>query len=304
MKILITGASGFTGKYMVEYLADKNDIELFGLSCKTRKKSPDTIEWIQCDIRNAVETECTIQNICPDRIIHLAGLNHGSFQDLINVNLFGTENILRALLKQNSHCRVLVTGSSAEYGDAGTKPIPESAPLKPVSEYGVSKVAEELLAKSFFLRFALPVTIVRPFNLIGPGQTSAFVCGRIISQVIEIKKGLRDSIELTEIDSKRDFIDVRDAVAAYWSIIDHPDFKTKCAGNIFNVGSGTSCSISDIIKTIREVTNDPCPVELSQKAIKNILPSQQSDITLIKKTTGWFPTVSLIESIKDMIACQ
>ena len=96
----------------------------------------------------------------------------------------------------------------------------------------------------------------------GPGQDSSYVCGHIIAEIIKIMNGEQDAIHLQEIESCRDFIDIRDAVCAYWSILDQDHFLETCAGNAFNVGSGKSYSVSEILETIEEITGKKYPVEL------------------------------------------
>jgi len=302
MKVLVTGVSGFTGMHLIEFLSSKKNLRIFGVVHTHLKENQDNIEWIKCNLHNRAQTEKIIRKIIPDRIIHLAGLNQGSIRDLIQTNVLGTDNLLRAIKNPAKCSRILVIGSSAEYGYAGTSPISESANLDPVGEYGVSKVAEELLARSYFHRFGHQVAIARPFNLVGPGQSTSFVCGQIISQIIKIESGLQDAIHLHEIESCRDFIDVRDAVHAYWSILDHDHFSEECAGNAFNVGSGRSYSISEVLKTIEEITGKKYPTELSEKPVKSIVPTQKSDNSFITKTTGWAPSISFKQTISDMLA--
>jgi GDP-4-dehydro-6-deoxy-D-mannose reductase len=301
MKVLITGASGFTGNYMSEYLAPKKNCELFGLVHKHAKNHSVDIELIGCDLHNRKKVESVIQEIIPDRIIHLAGLNHGSFSDLLQTNVLGTENLLHAVNNEQNKCRVLIISSSAEYGYSDVLPIKESSSLNPISEYGVSKVAENLLSMSYYHRFGLQVAVARPFNLIGPGQPSSFVCGQIISQIVEIEKGNKTSLDLREIESCRDFIDVRDAVAAYWSIVDHKRYATECAGNVFNVGSGKCYSISNVLEIIWETLKRKYPVTISKNSGTILIPRQQSDNSLILKTTSWQPKIELKESISDML---
>lgn len=301
MKVLITGASGFTGHYMTKFLAPMNDCELFGLAYKHIQRNVKDIELIRCDLRNRNDVEQVIHEIIPDRIIHLAGLTHGTLENLIKINVLGTENLLQAVKIEGKNCPVLVISSSAEYGNCVEPRINESASLNPVSEYGVSKVAETLLSMSYFHRFGLQVAVARPFNLIGPGQPVSFVCGQIISQILEIERESRFSLELQEIESSRDFIDVRDAVEAYWSIVNHTNFATECAGKVFNVGSGRSYSISDLLEFLWDIIKKKYPVTLSNRPGKILIPRQQSDNSLLFKTTSWSPRIELKESIEDML---
>ncbi len=287
---------------MLNYLSSQKDLRLFGLVHNSSKEGPKGVEWIKCNLHNRAQTDTVIRKIIPDRIIHLAGLNQGSFRDLIQTNVLGTNNILQSIKKQTYNSRILIIGSSAEYGYAGTNPITESVNLDPRGEYGVSKVAEDLLARSYFHRIGLQAAVARPFNLIGPGQSPSFVCGHIISQIVKIENGLLEAIHLQEIESCRDFIDIRDAVRAYWSILDHNRFSEECAGNAFNVGSGLSYSISDVLETIAEITGKKYPLKLAEKPAKSIVPTQRSDNSRITQITGWVPSISFRQTIADMLA--
>jgi len=304
MKVLITGASGFTGRFMMEYLEGQKNLELFCLSRKDFQETRKETTWISCDLRDEVEVDRVIHDIVPDRIIHLAGLNSGPMKELIETNIIGTDNLLNAIHSFHEQCRTLVIGSSAEYGFSKDKPIKEDTFLNPVGAYGVSKVAQDLLARSYFHRDGIQVAVARPFNLIGPGQGSSYVCGRIISQVVEIENKMRKTIDLHEIKSSRDFLDVRDAVKAYWSILDHDLFSDICAGNAINVGSGKSYSIAQVLEIIWKILGKKFPVALSKRPEKILVPYQQSDNSFITSAIGWIPKIELEESLKDMLITQ
>ena len=130
-------------------------------------------------------------------------------------------------------------------------------------QVGLSVVAADALARSYFFRDHLPVAVARPFNLIGPGQSTAFVCGRIISQIVRIEEGYQDSLELNSVETGRDFIDVRDVVRAYWSILDHEEFEEVCSGRAFNVGSGRCTTISEILQVLEQITGKQIPLRIT-----------------------------------------
>jgi GDP-4-dehydro-6-deoxy-D-mannose reductase len=301
MRVLITGASGFTGNFMLELLSRENSIEIFALRCNNSAKEFKKTRWIECNLLNRAQILEIIHGIMPDRIIHLAGLNHGQIEKLIQVNVLGTENLLQAVQNGKNNCRTLVIGSSAEYGYAGKTPITESTSFNPVSDYAVSKVTEELLSISYFFRYNLPIAVARPFNLIGPLQSPSFVCGRIISQIVEIENGLKKDLYLHDIESCRDFIDVRDAVQAYWSILNHRNFLSECSGKSYNVGSGRAYSISDVINIIWKIIGKEYPITIVEKTEPILIPSQVSDNTLIKQITSWEPRIPINKSLHDML---
>lgn len=304
MKVLVTGASGFTGKALLGYLSSLPEVTLIGLTSSIpEKKIPDShgIEWVHGDIRDGKSLEPLVHSVGPEWIIHLAALNYGQLEEMLMTNAAGTGNLLSAARKANPASRVLVVSSSAVYGYAGTRPIAESAPLAPLSEYGVSKAAQELLALQHHAVHGMQIAVARPFNLIGPGQPESFVCGKIVEQVIRIENGMQVSLNLLDTQSARDFLDVRDAVAGYWAIIAHPEFSRACAGRAFNLGSGTPHSVAEVIAALETITGRHYPVTLPKKVPCSTIPTQQSDTSRIRSLTGWAPRIPLRDSLSDML---
>ena len=306
MNVLVTGASGFTGKWMLRYLRkiSPQETELTGLvhSCLNPGIDSNGINVIKGDLLKPDQLEACISSVSPDRVIHLAGLNQGNLGDLLEINVVGTRNLLDALLVTKAGCRILIVSSSAVYGNAGYLPISEDIPCKPLSEYGISKTTQEILCSMYHQIRGSPIAIARPFNLVGPGQSSSFVCGRIISQIIQIRKGERKEIDLSEIISSRDFIDVRDAVAGYWAILSHPEFEQVCAGKSFNIGSGKARNISQVIEYLEVITGEKYSMHLPDSAPPIQIPTQQSDISRIQKISNWSPKIPLVDSLRDMLS--
>jgi len=248
MKVVLTGVTGFMGRYMASYLSlNIKEIEIYGFYNTKIPEFNKNCSIIKCNLLDKDHLIHHILNISPDIIIHMAGINHGDLKELLQINVIGTQNLLNAACNLKKKPRILVIGSSAEYGYIGDGLISEDASVYPVSEYGISKLASTYLALKYYRLENLPVTIVRPFNLIGPGQSDYFVCGKIVKQVCSNKHLKNQLISLKGINSRRDFIDVRDVVRALWLIASHDEFEKKCAGKIFNIGSGFSYSIEEII---------------------------------------------------------
>jgi nucleoside-diphosphate-sugar epimerase len=305
MKVLITGASGFTGKWMLRYIQGiaPQETELTGLVNSRMDVGIDSanINILKGNLLKRDQLEASISSVCPDRVFHLAGLNHGALSDLLETNVVGTKNLLDTVLERNTQCRILVISSSAVYGNAGNLPISEESPYKPLSEYGISKTAQEILCSMYHQVRGAHIAVARPFNLVGPGQSSSFVCGRIISQVHQIRKGVKKGIDLSEIISGRDFIDVRDTVAGYWSLLTHPKFEQICAGKSFNIGSGKTYKISQVIEYIEEITGEKYSVYSPGSPSQIQIPTQQADISRIQEITNWSPKIPLKDSLRDML---
>jgi GDP-4-dehydro-6-deoxy-D-mannose reductase len=305
MRVLVSGAGGLAGRAMVRHLlGPEGDREVTAVYRKNLPAPSDRFSPVKLDLLDREKTITRVRDVEPGIILHLAGQNHGTLEELLAGNVIVTRNLLDAACALKNPARVIVTGSSAEYGYAGPGPIPESAPLSPVTPYAVSKVAADLLARSYAMVRHLPVAVVRPFNLVGPGQTDAYVCGKIVRQVAEIESGKREDLSLADLTSRRDFIDVRDLASACWSLAGLPDFGDRCAGNAFNIGSGKDHSVAEVIELVRKVTGKRYPVLLPEKARPIPVPVQRSDNSLVTATCGWKPSIPLIQSLRDMLAYE
>jgi len=303
MKILVTGAAGFTGGYMMEFLATQKGVHPIALIRSESSALPKIsgVAWVTADLLNRDRLFDKISSICPDAIIHLAGLSRGTLDALLMTNVTGTRNLLDAGMQANPDCRVLVVSSSAVYGYAGQAAIPESASLKPLSDYGLSKMTQDTLSLMYHEIKDAAVAVARPFNLVGPNQSGSFICGFIVNQIAEINQGQKTDLGLLETQSYRDFVDVRDVVRGYFALVSHSEFSQYCAGKAFNLGSGIACSISDIISIIEEITGNHYNIRLPTSPPPIPIPSQQCDNSRVTATIGWRPRIPLKVSLIDML---
>ena len=307
MTILITGSSGFSGRALIQLLINQSEQDIIGIA---RGRQPvdreqNCVSFIACDLLDAPRVKDVIADAHPDTIVHLAGLNRdGRRDDFFAVNVTGTRNLLEAARLSNPSCRILIVSSSAVYGYAGQKPINEETPAKPIGDYGESKAAQEEVVMAEYRNYDTQITIARSFNLVGPGQVGSYVVAQIIPQIIEIERGERKTLTLNETRSCRDFIDIRDVVRAYHTLVSHPNFGHVCAGKIFNIASGTAYAVSDVISLIQEITNKKYIVSLPENPPVVPIPFQQGDISRMQKVTGWQPEISLKQSLEDMIIAE
>jgi len=301
MRVLVTGAAGFTGVYLVKYLHNQNGVEVSGLIRKSSQNN--LLQGTHCIVADLLDREmldAAVRDICPDMVIHLGGRTRGDYGDLLRANVIGTKNILDAGTAANPDCRILVVSSSAVYGYAGEAPITESAPLQPLSEYGISKVAQEAQALMHHKKEGALVSLARPFNLAGPGQTESFICGKLVHQIAGAGKK-KPVLDLWETSSSRDLIDVRDVVRGYWALVSRPDFAKQCTGKTFNIGSGNAYPVSSIITMLEEITQQHFTIRLPEMVAVPPIPSQKSDNTRIASLTGWRPEISLAQTLRDML---
>lgn len=303
MKLLITGASGFTGRHLLHRLGlePETRVDIFSLY---RSREPRVLQNsmnVLCDLTDYGQISKIIEDVRPDGIIHLAALNRGPLEDLLTQNAVSTGNLFEAIHQAELSPRVLVAGSSAEYGYQGDAPIAETAPLQPMSMYGVSKAAASHLALLCQRKHGIPVAIVRPFNLIGPGQSGDYFAGRLIDQMRQYDRNEIDSITLRNVDSRRDYVDVRDVVKAYLAVLLHPEFDSVCSGKVFNVGSGKSTSVLEVFRLINEISGKEYPFDVVQSSEKELIPVQTCDNSNIHAVTAWRPEIPLRRSLRDMI---
>jgi GDP-4-dehydro-6-deoxy-D-mannose reductase len=240
MKVLITGAGGFTGRKLVKEIAQDPAIEVF--LCD-RFQSPKK-NWISCDLSIAENVDPMLDRIQPQQIYHLAGTFSNDFNLDFKSNVLTTKNILDALIRHERDCRVFLVGSAAEYGMVAKEdnPIPEGYPLKPVSIYGLTKMYQTHLMTYYHSNHDLDIVMARTFNLLGRGQSDKLFIGRIYQQIDLLKNGKINNIIMGNLNSKRDYISVNHAVSHYITIM-----KYGIPGEIYNVGSGQSIQIYELL---------------------------------------------------------
>jgi GDP-4-dehydro-6-deoxy-D-mannose reductase len=242
IKVLITGASGFTGNYLVKYLQQKSDLKLHCVS-RSKKQESDYI----CDLIDYESVNNLIQEIQPDKIYHLAGSFSNDYQIDYTNNVLSSKNILDSLVQNKLSCRVLLIGSAAEYGfiKEEDNPVKEDHLLNPVSIYGLTKVYQTYLMKFYHQVYDLDIVMARTFNLLGKNISNQLFIGRIYQQIEQYKQGKIEKIILGSLDSKRDYIDINEAVKYYEMVINKGE-----KGEIYNIGSGFSVKMSDLLENI------------------------------------------------------
>jgi len=235
MRILITGAGGFSGKAMHDHLSRDPANEIF---------CTDVPELDLSDRDAAVRR---IGEIQPEKIYHLAGSMSNDFESDYRNNVGLTANVLKGVMALDRKPRVLLIGSAAEYGavDVRDNPIREDQPLHPVSLYGLSKVFQTELMQFHVRLYGLDIVMARTFNLFGRGISPMLFVGRLNVMIEAYKKGEISRIQLGNLQNKRDYIDVKDAAVAYEKIMERG--STGC---VYNVGSGYSIRIRDLLERI------------------------------------------------------
>ncbi|CAI8750595.1 GDP-mannose 4,6-dehydratase [Bacillus sp. IT-79MI2] len=301
MKALITGITGFVGRYLQSTLIEEGD-EVFGTS-----RQPNICKnTYQLDLQKQDEIVSLLKKISPTHIFHLAGISNvryswSNVSQTIEANTIATINLLEAVKKLNKEIRVITIGSSEEYGKATLSihdTISETTLLNPLNPYGTSKAAVSMLVKQYYKGFDLDVIHVRPFNHIGPGQKLGFVTSDFAHQIALINNNNSNynKIKVGNLESFRDFTDVRDIVRAYYMIA-----LKGCAGEIYNVCSGTSTSIQEILNILLSFSNKKIAIETDPDKMRpSDIPYFIGNYTKIKDLTKWEPKISITQSLQDI----
>lgn len=289
MKALITGASGFVGGYLRDHLEAHGDtvVALEG----------------EIDITDGDAIRAAIEDEAPDAVYHLAAAsNVGSSWtapvEVLRVNAEGTLNLLLACEAAGVD-RVLNVGSAEEYGkvDAADLPLTETAPLRPVTPYGVSKVAADYLALQAYLGRGLGVVRVRPFNHLGPSQSGRFVASALAEQVARNEHLGNDVVLAGDLSPRRDFTDVRDVVRAYRLLVLQGEL-----GEVYNVCSGVDVAVSEVAEHLISRADRPMRIELDPERLRPVeLPVLRGDNTKLREATGWEPEVALEDTLDDLL---
>lgn len=249
-RVLVTGATGFTGRYLIERL------ESAGCSVSTLAVAGETVDL--CDPQAIGEA---LKQLQPALVVHLAAISfvaHGDASEIYRVNIVGTRNLLEALAGMPSPPEHVLLASSANvYGNAGGV-LSEAAPLQPQNDYAVSKMAMEAMASLWMER--LPITIVRPFNYTGIGQSERFLIPKIVSH-FQRRAGV---IELGNTDVSRDFYDVRGVVELYARLLSTPG-----EGQVYNVCSGVEWSLQEVIDTLRRISGHDIQVRVNPAFVRD-----------------------------------
>ncbi len=302
MKALVTGAGGFIGSHLTELLTDRG----FEVKALVRYNSQDRWGWldyiktdvevIRGDVRDFDSVKKMVEDV--DVIFHLAALigipySYETPVAYIRTNVEGTYNILEAAKMSSKISRIVHISSSEVYGTAQYIPIDERHPYNPQSPYAATKAAADMLALTYFKSFDLPVTIVRPFNTFGPRQSLRAVIPTIITQAI--KNGV---VRLGNLSTKRDFLYVKDTVRGIIEVGLHE----KTIGDVFNIGTGRSFAISEVVDMVSKVHGKPVKVIKEEERIRPL----KSEVEVLvcnfekaNKLTGWEPHYSFEEALRQ-----
>lgn len=303
-QVVVTGAGGFIGSHLIERLTELG-ARVKALSLYNAQGSQEWLDDISPQARASLrivagdvrDTECMRTLIEKDDVVfHLAALigipySYQAVRSYMDTNAGGTLNVLEA--SRRGARRVLVVSTSEVYGSARHIPIAEDHPLQAQSPYAASKIAAEKLAESYGLSFALPVTVVRPFNTYGPRQSARAVIPTILMQALTGKQ----DILLGEPSTTRDFNFVTDTVEGMIKLAE----CEQAVGRVVNIGSGSEVTISRVVELVAAITGrtitirtDPARLRPETSEVRRLC----ADPALLKTLTGWAPPNRLQEGLQ------
>jgi GDP-4-dehydro-6-deoxy-D-mannose reductase len=311
MRVLITGITGFAGSHLAEYiLAQHPEAEVFGIvRWRSRMENVlhirDKIELYEADLKDMVSLQGCLAHVKPDRIFHLAAQSFvpASWRcpaETFAINAIGQVNLFEAVLSLKLSPRIHVAGSSEEYGHVNPQEVPmkETNPLRPLSPYAVSKVAQDLLGYQYHQSYGLRVVRSRGFNHTGPRRGEVFATSSFAKQIAEIESKKREPvIYVGNLEAKRDFSDVRDIVRAYWLCLEKGE-----DGEVYNIGSGVSCAIKEVLDILLSLSKVKVRVEVDQKRLRpSDVPILLSDSSKFMSLTGWKPEIPFRKTLSDLL---
>jgi GDP-4-dehydro-6-deoxy-D-mannose reductase len=310
LRILITGITGFVGSHLAEYALAKESVEVYGtVRWRSRMDNvehiQDRIQLLDCDLRDNVAVKRTLEEARPEYIFHLAAQSFVPTSwkapaETLTTNILSELNLLESIRDLKLDTRIHVAGSSEEYGLVfeDEAPIKEDNPLRPLSPYAVSKVAQDYLAYQYNQSYGIFTVRTRAFNHTGPRRGQVFVTSDFSRQVALIEKDKKEPvIEVGNLEARRDFSDVRDIVRGYWLSLEKGE-----PGEVYNLGSGRAVTIQEMLDLILSMSDVKIEVRQMPERMR------PSDVELLlcdygkfNRATGWEPEIPLEKTIADLL---
>ena len=311
MKVMITGITGFAGSHLAEYiLANHSNVSVFGIvRWRSRMDNilqiQDKIELVEADLKDMVSLKAVLADVKPDRIFHLAAQSFVPTSwkcpaETFAINAIGEINLFESILALNQKPKIQIAGSSEEYGQVFSNEIPmkETNPLRPLSPYAVSKIAQDMLAFQYQKSYGVRAVRTRGFNHTGPRRGDVFVTSSFAKQIAEIEKKKRPPvIHVGNLEAKRDFTDVRDMVRAYWLSL-----EKGVEGEVYNIGSGQAYSMQEVLDLLMSLSRARMEVKIDPSRLRpSDVPVLLSDSSKFRALTGWRPMIPFKQTILDLL---
>ena len=287
MRVLVTGATGFVGRHLVAHLA----------------AAGDEVSISEAALTEPAALEAAFGRCRPETVYHLAAQADigASFRDpatTLRINVEGTFNVLDAAMRSGAR-RVVAVSSADVYGnvDAGRLPVDEAAPMRPVTPYGASKAAAEMVCVQAGLGRGLGVIRARAFNHLGPGQSDRFVAAALAARIVTNERSGAEVVRVGNLEARRDFTDVRDVVRAYRLLA-----ATGQPGEAYNVCSGVARPVGELAERLVARARHPMRLETDGDLLRPVEVSEmRGDPSKLGEATGWLPEVPLDRTLDDLL---
>ena len=308
---LITGAAGFAGSHLLELLTDSSAdsdesdptrlVGWYRPGGTAPSTHGSTVMWDAIDLLDRSSVVDALARLRPAMVYHCAGAAHvgqawEQTEATLAINVRGTHHLLDGLCRAGAEARVLIPGSALVYRPA-SEALAEDDPLVPASPYGVSKLAQELLAGGTAAS-GVQITIARAFNHFGPRQDPAFSTSDFARQIASIEAGLQPpEISVGNLDARRDLTDVRDTVRAYRAIAERGE-----PGRAYNVCSGRAVAIREVLDILVARARVPIRVHVDPARFRpNDVPLLLGDPTRLRNELGWTPKIPMERTLDDIL---
>ncbi|MEE6131976.1 MULTISPECIES: NAD-dependent epimerase/dehydratase family protein [Priestia] len=285
-RILITGANGFTGQHAVTHFMKKG----YEVTAAMRKKVPcEGVRVVSCDLEKESQVTKLVEDTNPHYILHLAGQNHvGSSWEqplsYVNSNVIGTLHLLEAMRKKVPAARIVVAGSALQYNPSDSSTL--------THPYSFSKTVQILVSEAWAKLYNLDVVIAKPSNLIGPGHSNG-VCSIFAKKIAGMEKdNEKKELHINNLEARRNFIDVRDAVAAYEHL-----FLFGQSKEVYEIAASACYSLKEVASMLRTFAHVDFQITSDTANSEPFLIPDTSPLQLI----GWKPNYSLEKSLLDIL---
>ena len=296
VRTLITGAAGFTGRFLAPLLSERGH-EVHGIVHHPEASPIDGVRHVhEADLADLAKLRSIVGEVRPEYVVHLAAIAfvaHSDVDQMYRSNVLGTRQLFEALAKLEDAPRTVLMASSANVsGNSRGGIIHEATPLAPANDYGVTKAAMELVASLY--RSRLPIVVARPFNYTGRGQSVDFIIPKIVDHV---RRGA-EVIELGNLDVARDFSDVRTVVDAYARLLETP----AAIGETYNVCSGRAVSLSEILRLVGELSGQNLDVRVNPDFVRaNEVRTLSGSAAKLEAAIGPLNSFPLDETLRWML---
>jgi len=296
-RILVTGAAGFVGGHVLPLLTSAGDL-VAGIGRGAAPRLPEGVAYETVDLLDEAALRSFVDRFRPTEILHLAGL--ASVADSASgpgqtwrVNVNGLMNLVAAV-EAVPGCTFFDVSSGEVYGSAflAGHALAEAAEPQPRNTYARSKWVGEQLLRDLLPRIGVKLVVLRPFNHIGPGQDERFVVASFAGQIARIEAGLvPPCLEVGNLSSYRDFLDVADVAQAYADLIGQAEFLAD--GSVFNISSGQPRTIASVLEDLRARARVPFEIRVAPERVRPAeIPMAAGDAGLLRAMTGWRPRVA------------